>query len=177
MNSGSLLGAVKLNNFIPWDIDGDLYMLSNDLFKHFGNDGEGRRMFREAGISCGRLWPDNYADKGAGYFLATYNGIEFEMMGKLNKLSLDEVKLMALKRRRIIGYKSSSRQRLDSFSSESGKIFTRSIWSGIFATRSILEIFFGSIRFVSKVQSWVLESVSCSGTSRVSRFNSGRWEY
>lgn len=34
VDSGTLLGAVKLNNFIPWDIDGDIYIRTEDMH-HF----------------------------------------------------------------------------------------------------------------------------------------------
>lgn len=32
---------------------------------------------------------DNYYDKGAGYFTVSFDGIEFEMMGKRGNVSLD----------------------------------------------------------------------------------------
>ena len=41
LDSGSLLGAVKLNNFIPWDIDGDIYIKTEDMH-HFHTGGKGR---------------------------------------------------------------------------------------------------------------------------------------
>jgi hypothetical protein len=41
LDSGSLLGAVKLHNFIPWDVDGDLYIPTEDMH-HFHKNG----MFR-----------------------------------------------------------------------------------------------------------------------------------
>jgi hypothetical protein len=49
LDSGSLLGAVKLNNFIPWDIDGDLYIPSEQLHI-FDRGATGALAFEEAGI-------------------------------------------------------------------------------------------------------------------------------
>ncbi len=49
LDSGSLLGAVKLNNFIPWDIDGDLYIPSEQLHI-FDRGAPGALAFEEAGI-------------------------------------------------------------------------------------------------------------------------------
>ena len=33
MESGTMLGAVKFNNFLPWDIDGDVRFYASDIFK------------------------------------------------------------------------------------------------------------------------------------------------
>ena len=41
LDSGSILGAVKLNNFIPWDIDGDIYISTEDM-KYFQKGGIGK---------------------------------------------------------------------------------------------------------------------------------------
>ena len=49
LDSGSLLGAVKLNNFIPWDIDGDVYIDTQDM-KHFHHNGSARFMLNTEGI-------------------------------------------------------------------------------------------------------------------------------
>ena len=65
LDSGSLLGAVKLNNFIPWDIDGDIYIKTEDM-PHFHQGGKGRSILESKGISIANWNEDNYWDKGAG---------------------------------------------------------------------------------------------------------------
>ena len=44
------MGALKLNNFISWDIDGDARM-DRSAYEHFKPDGEGTKMLKEAGIN------------------------------------------------------------------------------------------------------------------------------
>ena len=44
-----LLGAVKLHNFIPWDIDGDLHIRTEDMF-HFHPNGIARFILESEGI-------------------------------------------------------------------------------------------------------------------------------
>ena len=50
LDSGSLLGAAKLNNFIPWDIDGDLY-IPTEKIGLFDKGSVGFKAFQDAGIS------------------------------------------------------------------------------------------------------------------------------
>ena len=88
MDSGSLLGAVKLNNFIPWDIDGDIYISTEDMI-HFQDGGMGRFILEQEGISMYGWSEDNYWDKGAGHFQLSYQGLEFELMGKKGNLTLN----------------------------------------------------------------------------------------
>jgi len=86
VESGSCLGAVKLSNFIPWDIDIDIEFATDD-FHHFKEGGEAKRMLEEAGISLYKYSNDMYNVKGAGSFLMFYGGVEVEMLGSLTPLS------------------------------------------------------------------------------------------
>lgn len=91
LTSGSLLGALKLGHFLPWDIDGDIYFSTED-FHHFSTSkGKGRLLLDHADISLYGLQDDNYGDKGAGYFKLSYRGIEVEMSGVRGSISLDSV--------------------------------------------------------------------------------------
>jgi hypothetical protein len=89
LDSGSVLGAVKLHNFIPWDIDGDLYIPTEDMH-HFHKNGTGRIILEEEGIVLHSWRDDNYSDKGAGHYQLTHGGLSFELMGKRGKLTLKE---------------------------------------------------------------------------------------
>jgi len=60
LDSGSVLGGVKLNGLLPWDLDGDLSLLSSDVaifgkketVEHFRKNGLTLTKFKltEAGI-------------------------------------------------------------------------------------------------------------------------------
>jgi len=86
IESGSCLGAVKLANFIPWDIDMDIEFLT-EHFHHFKSGGAAHAALVNAGISLYRFSEDMYHVKGAGMFMMHYNGISVEMMGSLKPLS------------------------------------------------------------------------------------------
>ena len=51
MGCGTAIGAVKFNNFIPWDIDTDTFVNKDIFMKYFGDkNGAGYKAFRESGI-------------------------------------------------------------------------------------------------------------------------------
>ncbi|XP_040576802.1 uncharacterized protein [Lepeophtheirus salmonis] len=84
LNSGSLLGAVKLNNFIPWDIDGDIYIKTDHIVKFFDYGGSARKILERNGFTLTSIQENNYWDIGAKYFNLHFGGIEFEMQGRRN---------------------------------------------------------------------------------------------
>ena len=51
IDSGTLLGAVKFNNFIPWDVDGDVYVPTRSIFKFFQPKQKGTKSLEKEGIS------------------------------------------------------------------------------------------------------------------------------
>ena len=51
IDSGTLLGAVKFSNYIPWDIDGDLFVSSAAIFDFFQPGQKGAKNLQKQGIS------------------------------------------------------------------------------------------------------------------------------
>ncbi|XP_059082520.1 uncharacterized protein LOC131880039 [Tigriopus californicus] len=91
LTSGSLLGALKLGHFLPWDIDGDIYFSTEDFYHFSTTEGKGQMFLKHADISIYGIQDDNYSDKGAGYFKLGYKGIEVEMSGVRGSISLPSV--------------------------------------------------------------------------------------
>ena len=78
LESGSCLGAVKLSNFIPWDIDIDIEFATGDFhhfkvvyhfcvtyqekrcFQYCQDGGEAKKLLEEAGISLYKYSEDMY---------------------------------------------------------------------------------------------------------------------
>lgn len=87
IESGTLLGAVKLGNFIPWDIDIDLAFRRED-FDLFRTGGPAAEYLKAAGIQLYHYSEDMYHVKGAGMFFMWYKGIMAEMLGDLKNCSL-----------------------------------------------------------------------------------------
>lgn len=97
LESGSCLGAVKLNNFIPWDIDIDIGFLTSQ-FPLWQPDGSAAQTLAAAGLRLHSYSQvrrpidiylptlfcpqDNYSDRGAGSFMIEYGGLAVEMMGR-----------------------------------------------------------------------------------------------
>ena len=54
-------GAIKLHNFIPWDIDGDIH-LPNNTMQHFHKNGTARKFLEDHGILFHAFYEDNSAD-------------------------------------------------------------------------------------------------------------------
>lgn len=86
LDSGSALGAVKLQNFIPWDIDIDIYLRTKDI-DLFKPGGPAYQYLTSKGIEIYRFQRDNYSVKNAGSFNMWYGGITVEMLGSLDPLS------------------------------------------------------------------------------------------
>ena len=86
LDSGSVLGAVKMGHYIPWDIDGDIYTRLED-FKYFAKPaGFARVAFEKAGFSLW-AWSENQ-EKNTKYFLLSYKGIDIETNGRRGNLTL-----------------------------------------------------------------------------------------
>ena len=51
ISHGTLLGALKVKGFLPWDVDGDLFVPGPIPMPFFKKGGRGRALLEEAGIS------------------------------------------------------------------------------------------------------------------------------
>ena len=58
-----ITGAIKLHNFIPWDIDGDIHLAENTM-QHFHRNGKARKLLENNGILFHDYQKDNSADPG-----------------------------------------------------------------------------------------------------------------
>jgi len=86
LDSGSTMGAVKLGNFIPWDIDMDIDF-KTEYFHMFKSGGEAHEYLTKAGIELYNFKDDMYGVKDAGMFFMFYGGIIVEMLGSIKPLS------------------------------------------------------------------------------------------
>ena len=84
--AGSALGAVKLGNFIPWDIDMDVDFCAKD-FHHFRSGGKAHKILKDAGMALYHFREDRYDILGAGMFFMKYRGIMVEMLGRHQPMS------------------------------------------------------------------------------------------
>ncbi|XP_023337539.1 uncharacterized protein LOC111708410 [Eurytemora carolleeae] len=90
IESGTLLGAVKLGNFIPWDIDLDIGFRTQD-FSLLQPGGRAGKYLLSQGFNLNRYSEDNYSKKGAGFFNIQNKGLNTEMLGDQNNLSLNSL--------------------------------------------------------------------------------------
>ena len=88
LESGSSLGAVKLGNFIPWDIDMDIGFNRRDFdLLRIGGRVADELQFNN--LTLDGYEEDKYYEEGAGMFHIEYGGIFVEMLGNLRNLSQD----------------------------------------------------------------------------------------
>ena len=86
LDSGSTMGAVKLGNFIPWDIDMDIDF-KTEYFHMFKSGGEAHEYLTKAGIELYNFNDDTFGVKDVGMFFMFYGGIFVEMLGSIKPLS------------------------------------------------------------------------------------------
>lgn len=75
IEAGSVLGAVKLRSFMPWDLDGDVTFESKDYVTFY----KAQNRFRNKGFKLDSFEEPN--NKSFGYFLFHTPDIYFEMWG------------------------------------------------------------------------------------------------
>ena len=84
LDTGSALGGVKFNGLLPWDIDGDLIVLSSDI--EIFHKSETINLFRENGYSLtGYQVPHRNPQQGGrlqnGYVKILFSGFDIEVWG------------------------------------------------------------------------------------------------
>ena len=82
LDTGSVLGGVKFNGLLPWDLDGDFIMLSSDM-TIFGKN-ETIEHFRNNGYSLSGYQPpkfDKEGNVGGGFVSVNFNGFYIEVWG------------------------------------------------------------------------------------------------
>ena len=84
LKAGSALGAVKLGNFIPWDIDIDVDFPSEHLH-HFRPGGRAHQQLTEAGLQLYSFRRDMYSVAGAGMFLMQHGKSSFHTHACMEK--------------------------------------------------------------------------------------------
>lgn len=81
MQSGSLLGALKIGNFLPWDIDGDFF-LPTEKVDYFRDGAPAHQLLTKNGISVYGFSMDKYGSVGTGFVQISFGGVEIELVGK-----------------------------------------------------------------------------------------------
>lgn len=82
LDADSVLGGVKFNGLLPWDLDGDFIMLSSDM-TIFGKN-ETIEHFRNNGYTLSGYKPpkfDKEGNVGGGYVSVNFNGFYIEVWG------------------------------------------------------------------------------------------------
>ncbi|KAL9984857.1 hypothetical protein ACROYT_G007197 [Oculina patagonica] len=80
LDTGSVLGGVKFNGLLPWDLDGDMIALSSDIT--IFNRSETLEYFQKNGYSLTSYKPPGPAPgEGSGYVDIVFNGFDIEVWG------------------------------------------------------------------------------------------------
>ncbi len=90
LDTGSVLGAVKMGHFLPWDIDGDIAMTSRFMKMFSASGGKAHKMLKAAGVNISPSYKDSSntdVSKFAGYVGLQRSGVNVEVQGWRSNLS------------------------------------------------------------------------------------------